>query len=87
MNRYLGKGLNLVADSNLEHNFENTLIQSFDNFLFEPTEKILNNIEKGNWQRADGDCLCKCCLPYKMHKNVRGDEWLTILCDLTLVKL
>ena len=41
-----------------------------------------------NYQYGAGDILCKVCgHPFSHHPNVKGSEWLTVLCDGLLVKL
>ncbi len=49
---------------------------------------VLREIEAGDWHRASGEVPCsECDKHYNRHPNVEGFEWLTILCDGSLVKL
>lgn len=48
---------------------------------------ISDKLENDQWLRADGECLCVCGYWYKRHLNVKDHDWLTVLCDNTLVKL
>jgi hypothetical protein len=49
--------------------------------------------EYPEFHRADGECLCVCGQPYRVHghsikwKSWDGSFWLRELCDGTLVKL
>lgn len=66
----------------------NTLIIKFSESTIPCTDEILKKIDAGIWFRADGDCLCpSCCEPYKKHKNIESNEWITVLCNGELVKL
>lgn len=49
--------------------------------------RIIKRIISDDWCRAGGECICKCGAEYNRHKNVEGYDWLTILCDGSLVKL
>lgn len=49
---------------------------------------ILTHIGCGNWRRASGEVNCSVCgKQCNRHPNVEGYEWLTVLCDGSLVKL
>lgn len=45
-------------------------------------------VERGDWYRAGGDCICEVCgCKYYDHQPVTGFRWLRKLCDGSLVKL
>ena len=58
------------------------------------TQDQLDKIERDDWMRAGGECICpECGKEYRRHPyGMLGDSYenafyLTILCDGTLVKL
>lgn len=52
-----------------------------------PYKPDLIRVERGDWSRASGMCLCDvCATAYFDHAPVTGYEWLTRLCDGRLVK-
>lgn len=63
-----------------------TTIKKFSQNLHK-VDDIEKRLQNDDFLRADKDCLCKCGKPYWLHKNVEGYEWLTILCNGSLVKL
>lgn len=53
-----------------------------------PTKETVERIEEGEMYRASGDCVCPTCGKlYYDHAHLTDYEWLTILCDGSLVKL
>lgn len=53
-----------------------------------PTPALVAQIEQGDWVRASGLCVCPVCGKlYYDHPYLVGFEWLTLLCDGSLVKL
>ncbi len=66
----------------------NTLITKFSETTIRMTQEISIKLDMAQWYRADGDCLCPACgQPYKRHKNIEENEWITVLCTGDLVKL
>jgi hypothetical protein len=65
-----------------------TRIKKFSEHTTPLTQDIKNKMDVGDWCRADGICTCPVCGGlYKAHKNVAGMEYMTLLCNETLVKL
>jgi hypothetical protein len=57
-------------------------------YRFQKRKIVLEKIRDNDWQRASGQITCiKCGKEMNRHPNVEGYEWLTILCDGSLVKL
>lgn len=53
-----------------------------------PYEPDRIRVERGDWIRADGNCICPVCnLKYYAHSPVFGYEYLHRICDGLLVKL
>lgn len=69
-----------------KYDFTNTVIEKITDFTID-VPYVKERIEKGDFVRAGGECECECGKQYIRHKNVEGYEWLTVLCDGTLVKL
>ncbi len=52
-----------------------------------PYKPDLIRVERGDWIRASGMCLCDVCgVSYFDHSPVTGYEWLMRLCDGRMVK-
>lgn len=50
-------------------------------------ERDDDRLARADFVRAAGDCLCPCGEPYRVHGADPVDEFLTVLCDGTRVKL
>lgn len=75
---YVVGGINLCAKSIA--GMATTILS----IVMNPEYKVENN----EWTRAAGECLCPVCQhEYSRHPSMEGYEWLTILCNGTLVKL
>jgi len=53
-----------------------------------PYRPDIVRVDRGDWKRAGGDCICDVCgFVYYDHQVVTGYRWLRKLCNGELVKL
>lgn len=55
----------------------------------DPTSEQADKIHRHIWHRASGDCICSSCgrIYYKHPYFQEPYEWITLLCDGSMVKL